>query len=120
MKRIWILIVLAILCLLIGCRLYRNYYPLDGLSGMIWGSILWEDTVYAQGYTEQGFCHVNVGMSEQQVYDLVGAPLDTWTNMDSSVSMRWSKSPGDTNFRCRVLEFVNGIVKEKHAEYYVD
>jgi hypothetical protein len=107
-------------CLLVGLRLYRSYSPLDGVSGMIWGAILSEDTVYDPGYTERGFRRNSVGMSRQQVYDVVGRPLDTWTNKDSSVGMRWSKSPGDTNFRCRVLEFVNDKVVDKHTEYYVD
>jgi hypothetical protein len=114
------LIVLVALCLLIGLRLYRSYSPLDGVSGMIWGALLSEDTVYASGYTERGFCDVRVGMSQPQVYDLVGAPLDIWTNEGASVGMRWSKSPGDRNFRCRVLQFVNGKVVDKHTEYYVD
>ena len=110
----------AILCLCIGVRLYRSYSPLDGIGGMVWGVILAEDTVYAPGYTEANFVRVSVGMSLHQVYSLVGPPLDVWTNKDSSLGMKWSKSPRDTNFRCRVLEFANGKVVDKHAEFYVD
>jgi hypothetical protein len=87
---------------------------------MIWGAILAEDTVYAPGYTEQGFIRVSVGMAQHQVHDLIGPPLDVWTNKNSSVGMRWSKSPKDTDFRCRVLQFVNEKVVDKHTEFYLD
>lgn len=49
-----------------------------------------------------------------------GEPLDSWSNRDESVVMRWSRSPGDTHYRCRVLTFTNGTVSNKNEEFWVD
>ena len=97
-----------------------HMWLIDGLGGLIWGSLFQEDTAYAAGYTDGGWRAVRIGMSSAEVTGIIGEPLQMWTNQDATVGMRWSKSPGDTNYRCRVLQFNNGRVSEKHAEYYVD
>jgi hypothetical protein len=93
---------------------------IDGLDGLIWGSLFQEDTEYAAYYTDGGWRAVRIGMKEADVKATIGAPLQVWTNQDASVGMRWSRSPGDTHFRCRVLQFGDGKVTGKHAEFYVD
>ena len=104
----------------LAVRMYRTA-TLDGWPGLIFGMIPFgEDSDYAPGYSIAGFKRVTVGMSRTNVYALIGAPLSTWTNNDSSVSERWSRSPHDTDFRCRVLIFSGNIVESKHAEYYQD
>ena len=54
---------------------------------------------------------------------LIGVPQKEYSLEEPNplnVGMRWSYSPGDTHFRCRVLLFRDGKVAEKHAEFYVD
>ena len=64
-------------------------------------------------------------MTATDVERLIGPPQSTW-NLDGrggragAVGARWSYSPHDTNYRCRVILFENGRVVEKHAELYVD
>lgn len=96
---------------------------LDGLGGAVWASMLPEDTVYAAQYTDTGFRKVSVGMTEAQVEAALGPPLARWS-IDRSdgpdAGARWSYSPGNTHYRCRVVHFRSGRVVRKHAEFYVD
>ena len=120
MKRRSIGILVAIL-LIVGARMASKYSPLDGIPGMIIGSLpLGEDTVYAKNYSYSRFSKVHVGMSEAQVNDIIGAPLWKSSNGDSSESWGYTRSPGSNNYRCRVIVFDHGIVESKHAEFYID
>lgn len=99
-------------------------YLLDGLDGLVWAALLPDDTEYAAGYTDAGFRRVGVAMTFDDVRRLIGEPERSWP-LDGSSSQpdlgaRWSYSPGNTNFRCRVLLFREQRVVRKHAEFYVD
>lgn len=65
------------------CFLTFDWYLLDGIDGWFFSSILNfaenEDTVYAVGYTDQGFRQVKRKMSEDDVVKLIGRPLrEVW------------------------------------------
>jgi len=119
MKRRWKQVAVALVAVsaILVC-LHR--WLIDGIDGLIWGALFQEDTAYAAGYTDHGWRTARRGMTEEGVLDRIGVPLQVWTNQDGSVGMRWSRSPGDTHYRCRALEFSNGRVSEKYAEFYVD
>ena len=106
----------AVAAILVGIHLWL----IDGIDGLIWGSLFQEDSAYATGYTDHGWRAVRTGMTEDGARSHLGQPLQVWTNQDGSVGMRWSRSPGDSNYRCRVLQFRDGKVAEKHAEFYLD
>jgi hypothetical protein len=116
--------IIVVVTLLASILAGAHAWTLDGIEGLVFGSFLREDTVYAPGYTDSGFRRVAVGMSRSQVEALIGAPQHEWPvggDTDrSGVGARWSHSPGDTHFRCRVLLFRNDVVVEKHTEFYVD
>ncbi|MDA3875425.1 MAG: hypothetical protein PF795_15870 [Kiritimatiellae bacterium] len=97
-----------------------NHWLIDGLEGVVWGTIFEEDTEYAEGYTGMRWRKLRVGMTDEQVISIIGEPLNTWTNKNSTVGMSWSQSPGDTHYRSRVLTFADGSVIRKHMEFYVD
>jgi hypothetical protein len=97
-----------------------HFWLIDGLDGWLWSLTMDEDTVYTPGYTDSGFRQVRVGMSEEQVHRLLGPPQKRWPLEAGRAGERWSFSPGDTNFRCRVVLYRGGRVEEKHAEFYVD
>lgn len=113
---------------LAGCLLAAlataHFYLVDGLSGLILGVLLKEDTVYARGYSDSGFRKVRLGMTDREAEKLLGRPLMVWPTPESpsgaDTGERWSFSPGDTHFRCRVLLFRDHRVVEKHAEFYID
>lgn len=68
---------------------------------------------------------VLAGMTITEVERLIGPPEGTWNLADrggkpGEIGARWSHSPHDANYRCRVLLFRNGRVFEKHSEFYVD
>jgi hypothetical protein len=101
-----------------------NAWLIDGVLGELLGLVLYEDTAYALGYSDAKWRQMSVGMTEEQVHRILGAPQARWvTDYSKSTSdfgERWSYSPGDTNFRCRVLLFRAGRVVEKHSEFYLD
>ena len=102
-----------------------EHWSLDGLEGVLAGATLHEDTVYTIGYSDAWFRAVQVGMSLVEVEKLIGPPESAWSLEDrrgktAETGARWSHSPHDTNYRCRVLLFRNGHVFEKHSEFYVD
>lgn len=116
----------AVLCVLLlaGLLAGLHAYLLDGLDGLFWGFVLSEDTVYSPGYSDSGFRAVRLGMTADEVHRLLGPPQSRWMNRQGPTTLetgeRWSFSPGDTNFRCRVVLFRNGIVIERHSEFYLD
>ena len=100
-------------------------WELDGVSGLVLGLMLEEDTVYTERYSDAGFRDVRVGMTLRQVETLIGPPESTWSLDDrggrpGETGARWSRSPGDTHYRSRVLLFRDGRVSCKHSEFYVD
>lgn len=101
-----------------------SFWPLDGLSGTLLAVVLGEDTVYASSYTDAGFRRVQVGMSQHEVHEVLGAPLASWPIESAGGppehAEKWSTSPGDTNFRLRVVRFRSGHVVRKIAEFWVD
>jgi hypothetical protein len=119
MKRevIWIGAVAAVFA---ASLLGLHAWLIDGLGGLLWGSLFREDTAYAAGYTDRGWRSIRMGMRQADVRASVGDPLQVWTNRDASVGMRWTRSPGDTHYRCRVLQLRDGRVTAKHSAFYVD
>lgn len=99
-------------------------YSVDGVAGIIGPLVAPEDTVYTPRYTLAGWKKVRVGMSQREIDAILGPSQLTYSLDDvadgADTGARWSYSPGDTNFRCRVLLFRKGMVVEKHSEYYFD
>jgi hypothetical protein len=112
---------LAATCTCVGIA---HAYLIDGVDGFLFSLAVPEDTVYAPGYSDAGFRKVRIGMTREQVYALIGPPQRSWPveNADGTADSgaRWSHSPGDTNFRCRVVLFASDRVSDKHAEFYLD
>lgn len=106
-----------------GSRL-ADFWPIDGIGGVVLGLFWKEDTVYAPGYSDRGFRRVEPGMTQAQVHGLLGPPEKSWeTSRKDAISEfgeRWSHSPGDTHFRSRVVLYRQGRVSSVHAEFYID
>ena len=97
---------------------------MDGYSGWFLSKLARkEDTVYAPKYTDAAFRQLAVGMSEQQVTDLLGPPLEVHSHEDdgvTSVGWRYSRSARGASYRIRVLRFRDGHVAEIYREFYLD
>ena len=66
---------LFLVCIL--SLLSLHFYLLDGLQGWFFsGGVFTEDTVYAEGYSDKGFRSVRTGMSQQDVLDILGIPIE--------------------------------------------
>jgi hypothetical protein len=108
----------------VAALVFLHLWLLDGLDGAVFAIALREDTLYAAGYSDAAFRRVTTGMSEAQVEEVLGAPESRWaidrSGAGPDAGARWSYSPGDTHYRCRVILYRRGHVVTKHAEFYVD
>ena len=114
------MIVIAGCCLLVllvvGLAIHLT--TLDGIGGVL-SSMVWEDsTQYAPGYTPAAFRCVRVGMKEEQVYALLGTPLDRHL-CDGTVYL-WYSKPQKAHFRDRRVMLRSRRVIGTNAEFYVD
>jgi hypothetical protein len=93
---------------------------LDGWPGTLLSWVEGHDTRYAAGYTPLGFLRVRRGMTEAEVIDLLGRPLDRYAPAPDSVSLSWTRSAHKSNYRVRVVVLRAGRVASKHSELYMD
>ncbi|WP_460501102.1 outer membrane protein assembly factor BamE domain-containing protein [Hymenobacter agri] len=85
-------------------------------------------TQYASNYSESNFQEVTVGMSEQQVVELLGSPLAKWEpyqysnyiNRQHYIGYTYSRSEsGEGDYEVRQINFDRGKVAEvRHYRYY--
>lgn len=121
--------------LLIGssCLFGLHFYLLDGLPGTLFSLVATSDTVYAPGYSDEKFRSIHNGMIEGDVYSLMGTPIEVWIRSDghwrrvpygvmktNDIQWNYSASPSDKSYFRRVIQFRNGNVTGKVAEFYLD
>ena len=125
----WIVVtIVAILAVLFALTL-MHFYLLDGLDGWLFSQGFTEDTIYAAGYGDAAFRRVRVGMTADTVLSILGDPLRTRTDPyalrsrageTSDECWAYTKTPGDTHYRQRLICFSDGIVSTKESSYWVD
>ena len=108
----------GIFALLVFASVTIHMTTLDGLMGVIADAYLEDSTQYAPGYSARAFRTVKIGMTESQVYTLLGQPLDTHTAGGNLYL--WYSIPKKSHFRDRRIILRDGIVTDKNAEFYVD
>lgn len=116
--------IIVALLLVSGIAIALHSKSIDGVEGFILGAIVGEDTMYTEGYTDEGFKAIKINMTVAQVHQILGPPEKRWKTSSQEDGMgygeRWSWSPGDTNYRCRTILFKNDKVERIHSEYYFD
>src|SRR5690606_4839851 len=70
---------IALLLLLGFLAATTDRVKIDGLSGEIWNLIFATNTKYAEGYSDNGFNQIKIGMAEWKVLDIPGEPLTKWS-----------------------------------------
>ncbi|AGC48568.1 hypothetical protein MYSTI_07296 [Myxococcus stipitatus DSM 14675] len=87
-------------------------------------------TEYAPGYTEAGFQRVTLGMTFDEVRELLGPPLgdyDVSQRINSphskevyTRSWKYSRTPNSTSYHVREIFFHEGRVMNIDQSYYID
>jgi hypothetical protein len=109
---------------------YR-WWPLDGWIGIVFGSGSHHDTVWAEEYSDDGWSAVRVGMKRNDVYAILGRPLeirnsrgmfdfDTIRQNPGEIVECWTQSPNDSSYFLRHVVFSGDIVVDKINEFYID
>jgi outer membrane protein assembly factor BamE (lipoprotein component of BamABCDE complex) len=116
------LLVLSLLVLLAAAALAAlGLRPIDGIAGNLYAPIFGDETEWADGYTDQAFRAVGVGMTTQEVCALLGDPLECSTNAyDNKSVYRWTRPHGSIHYRQRDVVFDGNVVIEKIGEYRLD
>jgi hypothetical protein len=117
--RTWVLVAAASLLFFSSCS------EPGGPEDVALDVLLTDDTLYAPGYSDEQFNAIRVGMTEAEVLDRLGPPIDEpysphYEGADWDKGMRWTKSAHDSHYKVRVIRFRAGRVSEKDAEFYVD
>ena len=114
-------LVVGVFLLLLGLTFLQ---PMDGYGG--WFLSLFaqkEDTVYAPRYTDSSFRKIKIGMTEQDVMELVGKPLEAYAverRGRQCVGWRFSRSEKGTSYKVRSILFSDGRVFEVFRDFYLD
>lgn len=106
-----------VIALLILTAITIQTTTLDGLTGLL-ALILEDSTQYSDGYSPTSFRKVKAGMTEDQVFALLGKPLDTHT-VGGNLYL-WYSIPMKSHFRDRRIILRDGVVTRKNTEFYVD
>lgn len=105
---------------------------IDGVVGEPFDLLGCTDTQYAEGYTHWGFDRIEVGMTEDEVFAILGEPLYRWAPYGGRstsrrfpakahfVGLAYSRSPSSTHYRLRQVNLDNGVVAEIRGYFYVD
>jgi hypothetical protein len=107
---------------------YRSW-PLDGIEGIVFGFA--DDTVWADGYSDNLWHEVRLGIKRDEVYALLGEPLDirtTRTPFDFDTLRQgpgeivecWTRTPNNSSYHVRQIAFKGDLVVAKENQFYFD
>jgi hypothetical protein len=94
-------------------------WPVDGLFEYV-RYIGRTDTMWAAGFSDEAFQSVHLGMTQEEVYTLLGPPLrkESWEK-ECSVEY-WTANGSKSHYRLREVGFCRGRVVYKVARIYSD
>ena len=123
----WITTVVAL-----ALVIYRAW-SMDGVIGTLLGLSLEiaraDDTVWATGYSGEGFRAIRKGMSRNDVYRRLGPPLDLSRYPSSGIQSPsaagetvecWTATEHNSSYWVREIVFKGDTVVRKLSEFYVD
>jgi hypothetical protein len=97
----------------------RWWWPIDGAVDNIRLLFCKHGTVWAPGYTDEKFQAVRVGMRRDEVYSLLGPPLEKVGGGTGSQIENWSSpKKGDDSYRVRTIIFYEGRVERKRSHIF--
>jgi len=129
MKRKWIVIIFLLNVIIIYLTCHFNRVCLDGIEGELLGVMRGADTKYSPEYSHKKFNSIRIGMTEDEVGDILGVPIIKWLpyrnnkyfpEKNDYVGFQYSESPSSTHYRLRQIYFSEGRVAEIKSYFYVD
>jgi hypothetical protein len=102
------------------CALHM--FSLDGWPWLAMPYLEADDTEFAPTYSAVGFWRVRPGMTYDEVLARAGEPLQRYPidGHPNEEGWRWTRSPHSADFRVRLVLFLDGRVRYRFSEYYID
>ncbi|UTW67706.1 outer membrane protein assembly factor BamE [bacterium SCSIO 12643] len=123
MKKI-IIPTILLLGILFLIKQFNPKLKLDGYYGLLceWTSQGSENTRYSENYTDKKFLSLNEGMTEKQVYKIIGKPVYVWnySEVNSEYCFMYSDSPTSEDYRMRKVFIKDNVVRNIVSLYYND
>ncbi len=106
-----------------------HFYWLDGL---VWAfaELVLGETTYSPDYREYKFRRIRIGMSEEEVVEILGKPLEKPLWRKNKIPNSWyyaygkntleNKYPNEYFFTVRIIHFNNGKVVDVLHGFYWD
>ena len=118
-----LLIVFSVIGILLILIFYNMFHFKYDYSEAIYRTIFCviEDTIWANGFSEEKFSKLGIGMNEHQVYLLLGNPLrKTCGPTECEWVYSWQKT-GNSSFDRRdvIFNLEGNIIRIRH-EFYID
>ncbi len=114
-----------VICLIVVFGTIIHFYWLDGLGWAIVEFTVGQ-TTYAPGYREYKFRRIRVGMTEEEVIEILGRPPgkshrnpDIWFYAYGKNILE-DKYPEENLYTQRIIEFDNGNVINTCHHFYFD
>lgn len=132
--RILIAVLVVLTALFLGFEI-PDRIKIDGPSVELTGLMTLMNTQYSEDYSHAGFRKIQVGMTEQQVLDILGEPLTRvgpykkhpcgttqCPGEGHFLSLVYSMPPNlrNTNYRARYVTLDDGAVVEIHGDFHAD
>ena len=123
MKKILISILLLIVILFVT-KQFITKIKLDGYYGLLceWTSTGSENTRYSKDYSDNKFISLKEGMTQNQVYEIIGEPVSVWSysEIKGEYCLMYSDSPTSEDYRMRKVFIKDSIVENIVSVYYND
>ena len=127
MKRQFVLITVVLLGLaaLVSVGVYLTTCPHCRTVGDRFRYLVFlkdDATTFASAYNDAAFDRVGIGMTKDQVHQLLGEPLavEHYGGQADKEIWRYTKAPPDRNFWFRIVVFETGRVTKVEGKYFVD
>ena len=109
---------------LLGCLVALHLTRLEGIDGVVYQLLATDryETIFAPGFSDGAFRRIVVGLTKQQVYEALGRPLVVYPIYGAGKEREqwwYSKPKSGRSFHLRTVDFREGRVVGKHAEFYL-
>ncbi len=119
--RLLIMVCFVLLTIFISLWSYNTYRFQYGISDALYRTLLapLESTYWANGFSEKKFTSIKQGMTEKEVFEILGNPLRKTCVRECEWIYSWQRDP-TSSFDWRSIYFNKGLVQRIDRRFFID